>query len=256
MIEARQRFRRALELAPENVEALIGLAGSVLPYREKREHLLRALELDSSNAEARASLAYVETKIAAGELLAPRGAASTPQVQSIDTLKPEPSVPAVDVQYCYIHPNRETGLLCTQCQRPICAQCMVRAPVGQLCPECAKARRPTNYKVSFGILALLAPGVLITSLALSYLVLRLLAPIPFISFILAFVLAPIVGEGLVRVLDRLTKAKRGKKIQLTVGISLGLGAAPWLLLVLPSFSGLLLLLFIAIVIVTAMTRLR
>jgi membrane associated rhomboid family serine protease len=40
-----------------------------------------------------------------------------------------------DVKYCYRHPDRETGLSCSECGRPICADCMTVAPVGLRCPE-------------------------------------------------------------------------------------------------------------------------
>src|SRR5689334_1915299 len=36
---------------------------------------------------------------------------------------------------CYRHPNRETYISCSDCGRPICAECMTPAPVGQRCPE-------------------------------------------------------------------------------------------------------------------------
>ena len=36
---------------------------------------------------------------------------------------------------CYRHPNRETYISCTVCDRPICTECMTPAPVGQRCPE-------------------------------------------------------------------------------------------------------------------------
>jgi membrane associated rhomboid family serine protease len=36
---------------------------------------------------------------------------------------------------CYRHPDRETYLSCSECGRPICAECMTPAPVGQRCPE-------------------------------------------------------------------------------------------------------------------------
>lgn len=38
---------------------------------------------------------------------------------------------------CYRHPDRETGIRCTRCERPICPDCMVNASVGFHCPECA-----------------------------------------------------------------------------------------------------------------------
>lgn len=37
---------------------------------------------------------------------------------------------------CYRHPDRETGIRCTRCDRPICPDCMVNASVGFQCKEC------------------------------------------------------------------------------------------------------------------------
>ena len=42
---------------------------------------------------------------------------------------------AEEVRYCYRHPDRETGLSCSDCGRPICAECVNYAPVGLRCPE-------------------------------------------------------------------------------------------------------------------------
>ena len=38
-------------------------------------------------------------------------------------------------RYCYRHPDRETGLSCSECGRPICYECMTPAAVGLRCPE-------------------------------------------------------------------------------------------------------------------------
>lgn len=43
-------------------------------------------------------------------------------------------------QTCYRHPNRETGVSCSNCGRPICPECMTPTPVGMRCPECARQR--------------------------------------------------------------------------------------------------------------------
>jgi len=47
---------------------------------------------------------------------------------------------ATATQTCYRHPNRETGVSCSSCGRPICPDCMTPTPVGMRCPECAKQK--------------------------------------------------------------------------------------------------------------------
>jgi membrane associated rhomboid family serine protease len=42
------------------------------------------------------------------------------------------------METCYRHPNRETGVRCSNCERPICPDCMTSTPVGMRCPECAR----------------------------------------------------------------------------------------------------------------------
>jgi membrane associated rhomboid family serine protease len=45
---------------------------------------------------------------------------------------------------CYRHPDRETLLSCSNCERPICTSCMTQAAVGVRCPECARGDRSTR----------------------------------------------------------------------------------------------------------------
>ncbi|GAA2679681.1 MULTISPECIES: rhomboid family intramembrane serine protease [Actinoplanes] len=42
---------------------------------------------------------------------------------------------------CYRHPNQETLLRCSRCEKPICTNCMNDAPIGFHCPDCVKEGR-------------------------------------------------------------------------------------------------------------------
>src|SRR5919206_5290584 len=62
---------------------------------------------------------------------------------------------------CYRHPNRETGVSCSNCGNPICPDCMTATPVGMRCPECSRQRTPVRTmrnihsepRVTVGIIA-------------------------------------------------------------------------------------------------------
>ena len=41
---------------------------------------------------------------------------------------------------CYRHPDRETGVSCSNCGNPICPDCMTPTPVGMRCPECSRQK--------------------------------------------------------------------------------------------------------------------
>jgi membrane associated rhomboid family serine protease len=83
---------------------------------------------------------------------------------------------AAVMSHCYRHPDRETGLACSNCGRPICTECMTQTPVGQRCPECmggqkqrvlrpasmASARGPVTIAIMVACIAVFlgyAPGV-------------------------------------------------------------------------------------------------
>jgi membrane associated rhomboid family serine protease len=74
-------------------------------------------------------------------------------------------------QTCYRHPDRETGVSCSACGRPICPECMTPTPVGMRCPECANQRtRVVSGQAAFGGVAAPATFTLIALNVAAYLI--------------------------------------------------------------------------------------
>lgn len=63
------------------------------------------------------------------------------------------------VAHCYRHPNRETGVRCVRCDRPICGDCMRPASVGFHCPDDVRegARSVRTQRTSVGAKILQSP---------------------------------------------------------------------------------------------------
>lgn len=115
--------------------------------------------------------------------------------------------------YCAKHSETPTNLRCSRCDKPVCPECMVQAPVGIRCQEHGRPTKLPTYEVSTGfivrgVVAGVGIGILgglILGIAGAY---TNLFFIPYV-FTLAMVgLGYLVGEGI----SRATNKKRGQPL--------------------------------------------
>ena len=144
----------------------------------------------------------------------------------------EPSSTAI---YCVNHPDRETGLRCHRCDRPICYQCAIKTPVGQICPDCYKAAQKKYYNGTSAdvVIGGVVAGVLgVVFGALAYL---FLGAIGFFSYIIAFFAGPAAGGAVAEVIRAALRRRRaqGLKVAATLAFAIGLLAVGFFLLGVP-----------------------
>ncbi len=145
------------------------------------------------------------------------------------------SEPVLAPIYCANHPGRETGLRCHRCDKPICYECAIKTPVGQICSDCYKSARAKYYNgeaydVPVGVAISLVMGAVFGALA--YLFLGFAG---FFSFIIAFIAGPAAGGAVAEVIRRLLKRRRaqGMKVAATVAFVIGVLAVGFFLIGFP-----------------------
>jgi hypothetical protein len=152
--------------------------------------------------------------------------------------------------YCYVHPTRETALRCNNCNRPICAACAVRTPIGYRCRECVKGQQKAfdtaewyDYLIGF-ITAALVSGVA------SFLV-TFIGGIGFFGWFLIAAGAPTAGVAIAESVRFVTRKRRSRPLFITVIIGVVLGALPIILIQLVFSQNLFGILFQVIYLVIA-----
>ncbi|MEV7795421.1 rhomboid family intramembrane serine protease [Streptomyces sp. NPDC087512] len=99
--------------------------------------------------------------------------------------------PAPGTPHCYRHPDRETGIRCTRCERPICPECMVNASVGFHCPDCARGGTGTGRAPDASRPRTLAGGAVAAD---PHLVTKILIGINVAVFIAVHASSPLLGD--------------------------------------------------------------
>ena len=215
--------------ASEEVRGLIRAGRAAVrlgDYQAAQTTFERAVSLDPGNVEAQDGLRDVQRRLG---IVAREPAEET-------------------VEYCYRHPETETGLHCVQCGRPICARCSNPAAVGQLCPDCRRGRRSPNYKLS--------PASLIKGGVVAFVVSAVVSAfVGLIPFFFMFFVGPAIGEFVMRIVDRATRSKRGRPMQIVVGLALVAGAGAAVVFS-PMSRGISLLIYLVLAVATASARLR
>ncbi len=115
---------------------------------------------------------------------------------------------------CYRHPDRETGIRCTRCERPICPDCMIQASVGFQCPECVRGGGGTGHSAQASRPRTLAGGFATNDP-------RLVTKILIGLNVAVFILVHVVGYRLTNQLTMLGEFPRSPVFPPTQGVAAG-----------------------------------
>ncbi len=92
---------------------------------------------------------------------------------------------------CYRHPDRDTGIRCARCERPICPECMISASVGFQCPECVRDGSGTGHHPAANAPRTLAGGAVAAD---PHLVTKILIGINVAMFLVGLLVPPLVVQ--------------------------------------------------------------
>jgi hypothetical protein len=122
---------------------------------------------------------------------------------------------ALKPQFCYRHPNTETGLRCNRCDRPICSRCAIHTETGYRCPECIRDQQKIFDTARWHDF----PVALSVSIALSFLGSLL---VPFVGLFTIF-LSPLAGMAISEVVRYVIHRRRNRSLFKLIGVSVFIG---------------------------------
>jgi hypothetical protein len=119
------------------------------------------------------------------------------------------------LNYCYVHPTRETSLRCKRCERYICTSCARSTPTGYMCRDCVRSHQKTfdtalwyDYLTGFGTSFLLSLVASVITVIFA----------PMIGFYMIFLAAGLGGGAGVligNIVLRVISKRRSKPLFLT-----------------------------------------
>jgi hypothetical protein len=258
--EARDYLMRAVQLAPDHVEAWLALAAVEQDPADKARCFETVLSLEPENVEARLGLEMLQDDVVQAapdqgsteaELEAMIAQASRELDEAVGPPPPD-EVPLDDgVLHCANHPHEETVLRCNRCGKPICTRCAVQTPVGYRCKECVGQQQAAFY--SGGAMDYVIAGViaLVLGAIVAYIVTLLGA------WFIALILGPAIGIGIAEVVRLAVRRRRSRYLWAVVAGGIVIAALPSLLLALGSLWSLIALgLYLILAVGAASARLR
>lgn len=136
---------------------------------------------------------------------------------------------------CYVHPDRETGLRCNRCERPICAQCAVRTPTGYRCRGCVREQQKVfdtaewyDYPIGLGV----SSGL---SLLASILLVVISGFLGFFMWFVSFAIAGSAGVVIANLTQSALRKRRSRRLFWLAAAGVVIGALPVIAFLL--FSG-------------------
>lgn len=130
---------------------------------------------------------------------------------------------ADDTTYCYRHPGEATGLQCIECDRPICPDCAVQAPVGFKCPDCGRiSRRAAGRAPAASLVRATAAGVGVVAIGG---VLALGANVYLFGGFFGLIIAALIGTGAGELVRRASGGYRDPAIASIAAVSVAVAIA-------------------------------
>jgi hypothetical protein len=137
--------------------------------------------------------------------------------------------------YCANHPNVETMLRCSRCNKPICNKCAIKSPVGYRCPECVRGQQKIFETAVWSDYLLGAATAAILSGIASFLI-SLIGAIGFFGWFLVLAAAPTAGVVIAEGTRYVIRRRRARSLFITIAVAVGVGAIPAILLQLLSLN--------------------